>query len=435
MYSACNRRYKYLGRSNEGKYLMLDRQSTTVGFVDRSWIANKWVEIDNIKTDRSGKIALIQPIEQDDIKAMITWMEVLNNRLKKANSMLDKHDQWENSRQSTEKQNSTLQVQRINSNGNIVSRPAVMHAATAEVIARCCEVSRQDIQKQLCNVLQKVQDLYFKGLKSLDPDRVFQPFSPYFGLQTDDFQIKGDIGGDDLQDRNKDPLGWYISEHSKDLAKLTKSYKEPDKLYNVITSNDNCIFQGINLMVCARDLTSKCVYPIDGVIGRDFIIWYLQMMNRLCFMKFNLNTSRWTTEFEHIDVRAFNVQSKNIWEKGATLYEYTLCETQNAMLNIAASIQKGNRAQAIAMYKHILNVNIGYFATKAELFGQSGGLMDNYGILLLDDRYKVDKFVGYWIEEVDRMGDAVASSYLRGRAVRDTLHAYNSQHRKKLGMR
>ena len=69
-----------------------------MGFVDRSWIANKWVEIDNIKTDRSGKIALIQPIEQDDIKAMITWMEVLNNRLKKANSMLDKHDQWENSR-------------------------------------------------------------------------------------------------------------------------------------------------------------------------------------------------------------------------------------------------------------------------------------------------------------------------------------------------
>lgn len=132
MYSACNRRYKYLGRSNEGKYLMLDRQSTTLGFVDRSWIANKWVEIDNIKTDRSGKIALIQPIEQDDIKAMITWMEVLNNRLKKANSMLDKHDQWENSRQSTEKQNSTLQIQRINSNGNIVSRPAVMHAATAE---------------------------------------------------------------------------------------------------------------------------------------------------------------------------------------------------------------------------------------------------------------------------------------------------------------
>lgn len=435
MYSAYNRRYKYLGRSNEGKYLMLDRGNTTLGFVNRSWIADKWVEVDNIKTDRSGKIALIQPIDQDDIKAMITWMEVLNNRLKKANSMIDKHDQWENSRQSTEKQNSTLQVQKIESNGNIVSRPTVMHAATAEVIARCCEVSRQDLQKQLCNVLQKVQDLYFKGLKSLDTDRVFKPFSLNFGLQTEDFQIKEDMGGDDLQARNKDPLGWYISEHSKDLAKLTRSYKEPDRLYDVIISNDNCIFQGIDLMVCARNLTTKCVYPIDDVIGRDFIIWYLQMMNKLCFMKFNLNTSRWNTDFERIDVRAFNLQSNNIWEKGATLYEYTLCETQNAMLNIAASIQKGNRVQASAMYKHILNVNIGYFATKAKLSGCGDGLIGDRGIPVLNSRYRVDKFVGYWIEEVDAMGDAVASSYLRGRAVRDTLQAYNNQHRKKMGMR
>lgn len=432
MYSAYNRRYKYLGRSNEGKYLMLDRWSTTLGFVDRSWIANKWVEVDNIKTDRSGKIALVQPIEQDDVKAMITWMEVLNNRLKKANSMIDKHDQWEDSGQSTEKQNGTLQVQRIDSNGNTLSRPAIMHEATAEVIAKCCEVSKQDIQKQLCNILQKVQDMYFAGLKSLDPDKVYKPFSPYFGLQSDDFQTIS-TGGDTLQDRSKDPLGWYISEHSKDLAKLTRSYKESDKIYDVVTSYDNCIFQSIDLMTYATCLTRDYAQLTTSHVGRDFIIWYLQMMNKLCFTNFNLNTSRWDTEFQHIDVRAFNVQSKGILGRTTALYEYTLCEPQNAMLNIAASIQKGNRAQASAMYKHILNVNIGYFATKAELYGS--GLVVNYGIPVLDDRIKVDKFMRYWIEEVDRMGDAVASSYLRNRTVRDTLQAYNSQHRKKLGMR